>query len=73
MKTYRMSFADSIRHVPMHPERTAMRCMSGLEFDVIYQVWPSRPAMLKTIELQGKREHRNTDWRACKYPIAATA
>jgi hypothetical protein len=31
MKTYVLSFADSIKHVPEHPERTAMR---PLEWDV---------------------------------------
>lgn len=71
MKTYRLSFAQSVSHVPEHPERTASRNMNGLEFDVIYQVWPSRAAMLKTIQMQGKREHRQTDWRACKVPTAA--
>jgi len=27
---------------------------------------PNRAAMLKTIELQARREHRQDDWKACK-------
>lgn len=65
MKTYVLSFADSIKHVPEHPERTAMK---SLDWDVRYQVWPSRAAMLKTIEMQGKRASHRGDWRACKIP-----
>jgi hypothetical protein len=66
VKTYRLSFAASCSHVPQHPERTAKRNLSGLDFDVIYQIWPSRAAMLKTIDMQGKRAPRGDDWKACK-------
>jgi hypothetical protein len=37
MKTYVLSFADSIKHVPEHPERTAMR---PLEWDVTHSNLP---------------------------------
>jgi hypothetical protein len=63
MKQYTMSFADSIKHVPDHPDRTAHRTIS---WDVTYQVWPSRPAMLKTIEMQARRAPRQDDWREWK-------
>ncbi len=63
MKQYSMSFADSINHVPEHPERTAQRSFS---WDVTFQVWPSRAAMLKTIEMQGRRAGRSDDWREWK-------
>ena len=66
MKTYRLSFAAACSHVPEHPERTAKRNSPGLDFDVTFQVWPSRPALLKTIEMQGKRAPRSTDWKVCK-------
>ncbi len=69
MKTYVLSFADSITHIPEHPERTAKK---SLEWDVKYQVWTSRAAMLKTIDMQGKRAPHRSDWRACKM-IPATA
>lgn len=66
MKTYTLSFADSMAHVPQHPERTAKRNSAGLNFDVTYQVWPNRASMLKTIELQQRGEPRSTNWKACK-------
>jgi hypothetical protein len=60
VKRYTLSFADSVKHTPDHPERTAKRSLS---WDVEYQVWPNRPAMLKTIELQGRRAPRPKDWK----------
>ena len=66
LKTYVLSFADSIKHVPEHPERTAKK---ALAWDVRYQVWPSRAAMLKTVEMQGKRASRSDDWCPCKWPV----
>jgi hypothetical protein len=60
MKRYSLSFADSIRHVPDHPERTAVRHSS---YDVYYQEWPSRGAMLKTIDMQGRRASHYLDWK----------
>lgn len=71
MKTQRMSFAASLTFKPANPERTASRPMAGMEMDVIYQEWPNRASMLKTIELQEKRASKQTDWRACKIPAGA--
>lgn len=65
MKHYTLSFADAMTHRPDAPERTARRSGSGLNFDVTFQVWPNRASMLKTIELQQRREPHSTDWRAC--------
>ena len=66
MKTYRLSFADSIHHVPEHADRTAKRSSAGtLDLDITYQVWPNRASMAKSIRMQQKREQRSTDWRAC--------
>jgi hypothetical protein len=65
MKRYSLSMADSFRHVPEHPERTAKRSAgTGLNFDVIYQVWPSREAMLTTIRMQERRVPKWSDWKA---------
>jgi hypothetical protein len=62
-----MSAADAFKHVPEHPERTAYRnAGTGLNFDVIFQVWPNRPSMLKTIEIQDRRASYWADWKACK-------
>ena len=64
MKTYTLTAAEAFQHVPEHPERTARRCAgSGLNFDMTYRVWPNRKAMLKTIEMQSKREAHYIDWR----------
>ena len=65
MKTYSMSGAAANEHKPDHPERTARRNGSGMNFDVTFQVWPNRASMARSIRMQEKREHRNTDWRAC--------
>lgn len=66
MKTYVLSFADSIKHVPEHPERTAMK---SLEWDVRYRVWTSRSAMMTTVNMQEKRAPRRDDWRPCKVGV----
>lgn len=46
-----------------NPERTAYRIQDGFAGDYVFQEWPNRASMLKTIELQGKREPRSGDWR----------
>lgn len=66
MKKYTMSAAAAMEHKPANPERTARRSGIGLDFDVTFQVWPNRVSMLKTLEMQDKREHRSADWKACK-------
>lgn len=66
MKSYVLSFAQSITHMPEHPERTATK---SLDWDVKYQVWPNRASMLKTIEIQGKRASHHSDWKACRLPV----
>lgn len=68
MKRYTMSFASACSHIPTHPERTARKNGTGMNFDVTFQVWPSKAAMLKTIEMQDKRESRQGDWKACAIP-----
>lgn len=61
MQRYVVSFAESTIHQPEHPERTARRNFGA--WDVMFQVWPNRAAMLKTLELQGRRASRRDDWR----------
>jgi hypothetical protein len=39
-----------------------------MDFDMIYQVWPSRAAMLTTIRMQERRASNWMDWTACKIP-----
>lgn len=59
--TYTLSFADSVKHVPEHPERTANRSIS---WDVSYRVFKTRDAMLSLLQKQGKRASHYTDWKA---------
>ena len=63
MKKYRLSFAAHTEHKPEHPERTGYRHGRGMDFDVYFQVWPNRPALLATIHMQQKREPSNLDWK----------
>lgn len=63
MKRYTLSFAESIKHVPEHPDRTARRSGHGLDMDVYFQVWPSRAAMLTTIRMQEKAPPHPHHWR----------
>jgi hypothetical protein len=66
MKRYTMSFAATLEHKPAAPERTAKRSARGaLNLDVVFQVWPNRPSMARTIRMQERRERRPDDWRAC--------
>jgi len=66
METYTLSFAAAQTHTPRHPDRTARRENSGLNFDVTFKEFPSRAAMLKTIQLQDQREKHHTDWKAVR-------
>lgn len=74
MKRYVLSFAASLEHKPQNPERTASRPTGGdgsLDFDIQFQEWPSRAAMLKTLEIQGRTVPSRKHWRACKVQNAA--
>ena len=74
MRTYTLSAAAADAHVPEHPERTARRNATGfLNFDVVFRVWPNRASMLKTIEMQRRREARQEDWRAVKPHVLGVA
>lgn len=62
MKTYRMSIADSLKHKPENPERTAHRTCA---WDVEYKVWPSRGALMTTIKMQEKIAFNYRMWIPC--------
>lgn len=64
MKRYRLSFADSIKHQPEQPERTARKSGTGMDMDVYFQVWSSRAAMAKSIRMQQRGASSPTHWRA---------
>lgn len=59
MKKITISFADSLKFVPEHPDRTAKK---SLEWDVTFQVWPNRQSLIKTIEMQRNRAPKRGDW-----------
>lgn len=64
MKQITISFAAFQTYTPKNPERTAYRTQANsLDFDYTLKEWPSRAAMLKSIEMQSKREPKSTDWR----------
>ena len=66
MKRYTLSAAAAFEHKPEHPDRTARRWMSsGLNFDVVFQVWPNRASMARTIRMQELGIPHAGHWRAC--------
>jgi hypothetical protein len=64
MKTYHapLGRVSELKHD--HPERTARRAGAGVFDDVIFQVWPNRQSMARSISMQQGREHRQMDWHA---------
>lgn len=63
MKRYRLSFADSLQHVPEHPDRTARKTNDGLDMDITYQVWPNRASMARSVRMQERGASRAGHWR----------
>ena len=46
------------------PDRTAYRQGTGMFADDVYQVWPNRASMARSIRMQQKRASRPDDWHA---------
>ena len=66
MQRYTLTAAQAAEHQPDHPERTARRPAAGfLNFDVVFQVWPNRPSLARSVRMQERREHRRDDWHPC--------
>lgn len=65
MKTYILSAADAFTHKPEHPERTARKAGTSMNFDITFKVWPAREPMARTIRMQEKRAAYPTDWKPC--------
>jgi hypothetical protein len=61
MTEYTLSFADSIKHVPEKPEKTAM---GQLNWSVKYIVFPNREALAKRIRMQERKGHSSYDLTA---------
>jgi hypothetical protein len=62
MRQYSMSFAAAMEHTPEHPERTARRSATGLNFDITFQIWTNRAAMARSIRMQ-ERGAPVADWK----------
>ena len=65
MKTSKMTFAASLTFKPQFPDRTARRSHGGLDLDVTFKTWPSRAAMLQTVDMQAQAPESPLHWRPC--------
>lgn len=64
MTKYTLSLGASIGYQHPHADRTAVRNATSSPFsDLLYQVWPSRKAMARTIRMQQQRAPQSRDWR----------
>lgn len=63
MKSYILPLGRTAEYVHPAPDRTASRSLPGVFGEIEFKVWPNRASMLKTIEMQERRERRNGDWR----------
>lgn len=63
MKTYTLTFAQSVGFTHPHPERTARQAHGGFNLDFTFKVWPSRAALAKSIRMQQMREAHFNDWQ----------
>jgi hypothetical protein len=66
MKTYSSPLGrmNELKHD--HPERTAYRHGSGMFADIIFQIWPNRQSMARSIRMQEKSEPKQTNWKAVR-------
>lgn len=62
MKKITMSFAAANSYQPPNPERTARK---PADWDVMFQEWPNRISMAKSIRMQQRGEPRSDHWKAC--------
>lgn len=63
MKRYAMSLGASIGYQHANPERTAQRYGNGIFSDLVFQVWPNRKSMARSIRMQEKGPSRPDHWR----------
>jgi hypothetical protein len=48
---------------PEHPERTAYRHHTGMDFDITVRVWPNKESLDTTIRMQEQGPSKPTQWR----------
>jgi hypothetical protein len=65
MKRYTLCLGQQIGYVHPAPERTAKRAQgAATQFkDDVFQIWPSRNSMARSIRMQQQREPRFDDWQ----------
>ncbi len=63
MKTYSVPLGRRADYPHPAPERTASRMCARLGDDDVYQVWPSRKAMARSVRMQQQRAPHPSDWR----------
>lgn len=64
MKRYSLCFGRQLGYVHPHPERTAKKSGNGVFSDDIFQIWPNRASMAKSIRMQQSGPPRHDHWRA---------
>jgi hypothetical protein len=62
-KTYTIPFAQLADHIPAHPDRTAYKSGTGMNFDITFKEWPSRGAMLTTVQMQERSDSHLPKWK----------
>lgn len=62
MKRYTCPLGRRADYPHPAPERTAYRRGTGMFADDVYQVWPNRASMAKSIRMQQRRAPRFDDW-----------
>jgi len=65
MKKQSMSFGQAMNFKPPHPERTARSEGRSWDSPVVYQEWPNRESMARSIRMQQSRAPSPADWKAC--------
>ncbi len=64
MKRYTSCPGREAELIHPHPERTGRKITGQFGETTVFQVWPNRASLLKTIDIQDRRERRNDDWKA---------
>ena len=63
-KQVKMPFGRTLDYKPPHPDRTARKSLPGHFGEVVFQTWPSRAAMARSIRMQQSRAPKSDDWKA---------
>ena len=71
MKKVYMNFGQTIGYVPEHPERTARSAGKSWDSQVVFQTWPNRASMAKSIRMQQAGPSMPHHWKAC-VPLTET-